>query len=155
MAKLRFGVDSAVSPDRVLKGATDFTERRPEIWPNISRKYYEVHEIGTTSAEVTEGSDLFGGIWARERYEWSRPDTVRATIQESNIFQPGGIWEIHVEGRDHGSHVEIIYHRQAKGLKGRLVGALTQVMGRRVLSRDLKKTLDILDRQGGSSQRER
>jgi hypothetical protein len=150
MAKLSFSVDSPVPPDRVLKGATDFTERRPEIWPNISRNYYEVHEVGKTSADVTEGSDVFGGIWARERYDWSKPNAVTATIQESNIFKRGGIWEMHVEGKDRGSRVAVDYHRQAKGLKGRLVGALTQVMGRRVLTRDLKKTLDILEREARS-----
>ena len=147
MAKLSYGADSSISPDRVLSGTTDFTERRPEIWPNISRKYYEVHEVGKTSADVTEGSDLFGGIWARERYDWSNPNMVRATIQESNIFKQGGLWEMHVEGKDRGSRVEVRYHRQAKGLKGRVVGALTQVMGRRVLTRDLNKTLDILERE--------
>ena len=145
MAKLSFSVNSALPPERVLKGATDFSERRPDIWPNISRKYYEVHEVGKTSADVTEGSDLFGGIWARERYEWTKPNTVRATIQESNIFKQGGIWEMHVEEEDRGSRVEVNYHRQAKGVKGRLVGGLTQVMGRRVLTRDLEKTLDILE----------
>jgi hypothetical protein len=150
MAKLSFSVDSPLPPDRVLRGATDFTERRPEIWPNISRKYYEVHEVGKTSADVTEGSSFFGGIWARERYDWSNPNTVRATIQQSNIFEQGGVWEMRVEGKDRGSRVEVDYHREAKGLKGRLVGALTQIMGRRVLTRDLKKTLDILEREARS-----
>lgn len=150
MAKLSYGADSPIPPDRVLRGAIDFTERRPEIWPSISRKYYEVHDVGKTSADVTEGSDVFGGIWARERYDWSNPNRVRATIQESNIFRQGGVWEMHVEGKDRGSRVEVLYHRQSKGLKGRLVGALTQIMGRRVLTRDLKKTLDILEREARS-----
>ena len=150
MAKLSYGADSPLSPDVIVKGASDFTERRPTIWPSISDRYYKVHEVAGTSADVTEGSDVFGGIWARELYDWSQQNTVRATIQESNIFKQGGVWELQVEGTDRGSTVEIRYHRQAKGLKGHLIGALTQLMGRRVLSRDLKKTLAILERDARS-----
>lgn len=145
MAKLSYGAESPLSPDQIVRGASDFTERRLAIWPNISDGYYEVHAVAQTSADVTEGSDLFGGIWAREHYDWSEPNTVRATIQESNVFQRGGVWEMRVEGENRGSRVEVRYHRQAKGLKGHLVGALTQLMGRRVLTRDLQKTLGILE----------
>jgi hypothetical protein len=145
MAKVRFSADSSVSPERVLAATTDFSDRRPEIWPRISRKYYAVHEVGDNWAEVTEGSDMMGGIWARERYEWSEPNTVRATIVDSNIFK-SGIWEMRVEPRNGGSHVEVNYHRQSKG-KGRLMGAIVTLMGRRVLPADLKKTLQILERE--------
>jgi polyketide cyclase/dehydrase/lipid transport protein len=146
MAKLQFSADTSVPPERVLEAITDFSDRRPEIWPSISRKYYEVHEVGDKWAEVTEGSDMMGGIWARERYEWSEPNTARATIMDSNIFK-SGIWELRVEPRDGGSHVEINYHRQSKGLKGRLLGAMATLMGRRVLPADLRKTLEILERE--------
>ena len=147
MPKLRLSADTRVSPDRVLQGAIDFTDKRPDIWPGISRKYYEVHQVGGMSADVTEGSDMFGGIWARERYDWSEPNTVRATIQESNIYHPGGTWEMRVEPRDGGSHVEVRHDRRAKGLTGRLMAPLTKVMGPRVLTRDLEKTLEILERE--------
>ena len=89
MPRIEFTVDSNVPPDRVLAAAADFSERRPDLWPNISRRRYTVHERGDTWAQVTEGSDVMGGIWARERYDWSTPGTVRATVVDSNVFAGG------------------------------------------------------------------
>src|SRR6266508_553412 len=119
MAKLSYGVDSKLGPDPILRATVDFSERRPEIWPNISRQFYRVHELGDCWADVTEGSK--GGTWARERYEWPNPGTVRATVQDSNIFQPGGTWELRaLPKEDGGTRIDVLYHRQARGLKGQL-----------------------------------
>jgi hypothetical protein len=35
-------------PANVVLGAlTDFSPRRPELWPNISPRLYQVHSVGT------------------------------------------------------------------------------------------------------------
>lgn len=95
MPKISFSVDSSVSPDRVLAAAADCSALRPELWPNILRKFYEVREVADTYAVVREGSALpGGGVWAVERYDWSEPGVVRGTVVESDIFQPGGVWEL-------------------------------------------------------------
>jgi hypothetical protein len=67
MAKVRFSIDSYLPAQTVLAIATDFSENRPHYWPNIDPKVYKVHTRSATSAEVTEGSAIFGGIWARAR----------------------------------------------------------------------------------------
>jgi len=140
VAKFRFGVDSRLGPESILRATVDFSDRRPEIWPNISRKVYRVHELGDGWADVTEGSK--GGTWARERYEWSNPGIVRAMVQDSNIFQPGGIWELRVLPKEGGgSRIEVLYHRQARGLKGHLGGALMQLVGRKLAMWSLAQTL--------------
>jgi hypothetical protein len=140
MAKHSFGVDSRLGPDPILRATVDFSVRRPEIWPNINRKIYRVHELGDCWAEVTEGST--GGVWARERYEWANPGVVRATVRDSNIFQPGGIWELRTLPKtDGGTRIDVLYHRQARGLKGHLVGALIQLVGRKPLTRSLAQTV--------------
>ncbi|HEX6509356.1 MAG TPA: SRPBCC family protein [Chloroflexota bacterium] len=145
MTAVRFTIESSVAPERVLAAATDFSERRPDLWPNISRRFYEVHETGQTWADATEGSDIMGGIWARERYDWSTPGTVRSTVQESNVFQPGGIWEIRVRPAENGgSCIELTRDRHGKGLKGRIIEAMMAVAGRKVLSSGLQQTLEIL-----------
>ena len=56
-----------------LTGAlTDFSERRFELWPNIDRKYYKVHQVSGTSAEVTEGSRGKSPLdWVYARYSSS------------------------------------------------------------------------------------
>jgi hypothetical protein len=140
LAKLSYGVDSRLGPDPILRATVDFSERWPEIWPNVSRKFYRVHELGDCWAEVTEGST--GGTWARERYEWPNPGMVRATVQDSNIFQPGGIWELRARPKEGGgTRIDVLYHRQARGLKGHLGGALMQLLGRKLASWSLAQTM--------------
>ena len=152
MPRVEFSIDSDVPADRVFAAITDFTERRPDWWPSISRKYYEVHETGDNYAVCTEGSDVLGGVWAKERYEWSDGE-VRATVQDSNIFE-SGVWEMKVEERDGGSHIEVVNRRKFKGAKGQFLGATIAVMGKPVLRRDLEKTLEILKKEGPESSTE-
>lgn len=147
MPRIEFSLDSDVPADRVFAAITDFTDRRPDLWPNISRKFYEVHAIGENWAEATEGTEVVGGIWARERYEWS-PSEIRATVMDSNICK-SGIWEMRVASRDGGSHIEVVNHRQFRG-KGHVLAAGLVLIGRPVLKKDLEKTLDILREQGES-----
>ncbi|MGH7687781.1 MAG: SRPBCC family protein [Candidatus Dormibacteria bacterium] len=144
MANINFSIDSDLSAEHVLAVATNFSEERPRYWPSIDAQVYRVHAQSSTTADITEGSAIFGGIWAREAYDWTEPNTVRATVQESNAFQPGGTWELRVTPRpDGGSHIEVRNHRRARGLKGRLVGIMLTVMGTKVLPRQLQKTLEI------------
>lgn len=149
MPRIAFSIDSSVPAERVLAAGRDFSERRPELWPGIARELYQIHEVTDTYAEVTEGSNFMGKVWARERYEWPEPDLVRGVVQDSNIFQPGGIWEMRVTPKDGGSHIGVVNHRRGKGVKGRFILGLVGVIGRFVLPQDFKKTLAILgERQG-------
>lgn len=146
MAKVTYTVETSVEPDRILAAATDFSERRLEVWPGIDPKVYEVHAQGDGWAEVTEGT-AGAGVWGRERYEWSG-NVVRATIQESNIFRPGGTWELRVEPRaDGGSVAHVSVHRRTYGIKGRLLGALMQLLGKRVLPKGFATTLAVIERE--------
>nr|MBA2254267.1 hypothetical protein [Chloroflexota bacterium] len=56
--------DGEVSAERFVAALTDFIERRPELWPNLDAKFYRLLERGDTWAEVTEGTDVLGGVWA-------------------------------------------------------------------------------------------
>jgi polyketide cyclase/dehydrase/lipid transport protein len=145
MASFEFAVDSSLPAAAVLDAATDFSERRPHLWPNIDPRVYRVHSLAPGRAEVTEGSAALGGVWARESYDWSRPGIVRATVQESNIFHPGGTWELRATAQPGGGcRVEVSIHRQARGARGRLVGAMMTLGGRRIHTRLLEKTLAIV-----------
>ena len=143
MAKIQISTDSDVPADTVLAAITEFSSRRPKLWPNIDPGVYKVHEVGADWADVTEGSSIAGGVWTRERYEWSVPEVVRATVQDSNIFK-SGFWEMKVRPSDGGSHIEILQDRQAKGIKGCLLGGMMTLMGSRVYRQGLDKTLAIL-----------
>lgn len=137
---IQFEVESPLQPDAVLKALTDFSERRPELWPAIDPKVYRVHEVSASSALVTEGTDFMGGIWATELYEWDGSETVRATIQESNFWHPGGTWALTaVHRKSGGSILRVTRDRRAKNAKSRLFEVMMRVVGARVLAKELLK----------------
>jgi polyketide cyclase/dehydrase/lipid transport protein len=145
MATFSYVVAAAVPPERVLAALTDFSDRRPDLWPTLARHYYKVLQVGPTSADVTEGSSVFGGIWGREHYDWSTPGVVTATLVESTIAEPGGTWTFTVRSDGQGGSVTTgEMRRKSKGLKGRLVGALAQITGPQLFASNLKKTLAIV-----------
>ena len=140
MARVEFEIKSPLGPDEVLTNLVDFSERRLRLWPAIDAAVYRVHDVGEGWADVTEGSDVFGGIWARERYDWSTPGAVRATLQESNAWNPGGTWTLRAEpGSNGGSRLIVIRDRRARNAKGRLLEALMRVAGARMLASELRK----------------
>jgi Polyketide cyclase / dehydrase and lipid transport len=152
MVEVRFEVETPLSPQQVRAAATDFSERRPQIWSGVDPKLYQVHALGDRTAEVTEGSREFGGIWARERYDWSDPDVVVAQVLDSNIFRTGSRWELRVRPTPAGgSRVEWTSLRQPSSLKGRLVVLALKVAGRQHLRGYLQQTLSKLESQTAST----
>lgn len=149
MATIRYSADGAVSPERFLAAMTDFSDRRPELWPNLDAKFYKLHERGETWAEVTEGTNVFGGVWARERYDWSEAGHVVLRVVESPHFRAGTTIEYRVTPRtDGGCHVEVVSTRIPTSLPGRLVGWILQIIGSRRFARDLQTTLSRLAAAG-------
>jgi hypothetical protein len=128
-----------------MNALTDFTPKRLQMWPNIDRRYYQVHEVNPTSAEVTEGSAFLGGVWERAHYEWSQPGVITITVQSSNAFAPGSFWRYSITAsEDGGSRVDFTLHRAGKSLKGRVLAAMLRVFGRRIFRQDLDRTLQRL-----------
>ena len=115
----------------MLEAAHDFSPRRADVWPNVRRRHLEVHESGENFADVTEGTWVVGLFWERNRYDWSQPGSVKATVIDSNIFQPGSTWELRATARDRGSEVELVLHRGfRRGPKGRIAGAVHHTVGK-------------------------
>lgn len=147
VAKIQYEADGEVSAQRFVAALTDFSERRPELWPNLDARFYRLFERGDTWAEVTEGTDVLGGVWARERYDWSEPGRVTLTLLESPDFQPGTLITYRVSDRaDGGCHVVVDFQRIAASPRGRLVGAVVQLAGVGRFGRDLRETLARLAR---------
>jgi hypothetical protein len=136
-------IDAAVSAERMMAAATDFSERRPELWPNISREFWKLHDRGPSWAEATEGSPA---VWARERYEWS-DNRVVGTTQDSNVWQSGGTWALTVEPRNGGSHIQMVLDRRWKG-RGWVFCVPVALFGRRMFERNLQKTLAVIASRG-------
>jgi hypothetical protein len=133
----------------VLAALTDFSERRPQIWPNLDARYYQVHARGETWAEVTEGSAFAGGVWERVRYDWAEPGQVRLVVQDSNAFAPGSYWDYRIAPAEgEGSRVTLTVRRSGRGLKGRLLAGLLRLFGSRIFARDLDRALAGLAQPG-------
>ena len=145
MARIHYEADGPVPPERFITALTDFSERRPELWPGLDARLFNVHQVGDAWAEVTEGTDVLGGIWGRERYDWSQPGLVRLTLLDSADFRPGTMIEYRVApGPAGGCHVTVDFQRIARTARGRLVGAIVQLTGARRFAGELRTALDRL-----------
>jgi hypothetical protein len=140
MARVRYGADGTLPAQRFIDALTDFSDRRPAIWPGLSARLFRVHELDDTSADVIEGSDVLGGIWAREHYEWSG-GVVTIRCVESPFFRAGTTTTWRVSSAATGCHVEVDLHRIARSPRGFIVGALVQLMGKRRFSAELQTAL--------------
>lgn len=148
MAQVEFDVRSgSVPPERFIAALTDFSPTRAEVWPNIDAEHLKVHEVGDTWADVTEGSSLAGGVWERNRYDWSTPGTVKVETTESNTWQPGSSWLYRVTPEGGGSRIHVTVVRNPKSVKGRLIAALLTVGGPRPLRTATEKVVKRLEQQ--------
>lgn len=142
MARIHYEAEGQIGPDRMIAALTDFTERRPRLWPGLSARLFQLHGLGESSAEVTEGTDVLGGVWARERYDWSVPGLVRLTLLEAPDFATGTTIEYRVTARSGGGcHVAVDFHRIACSPRGRLVGAIVQLRGARRFAAELRTAM--------------
>ena len=130
MAHFAFDLRTGASPDAVWEALTDFSERRPDLWPGLPRPMYEVYEVGETSADVREG--YRGPIWVRERYDWSVPGRVVWTAAESGFAMPGKTVTatIKPDPVGGGSIVHLTWDGTGKGLFGKFfVGFMALTRG--------------------------
>jgi hypothetical protein len=148
MPKLELEIDSSLPPQRIVDALTDFSERRPDIWPGLSRDLYEVYSVGETSAEIREGTKAPGmTVWAREHYDWSEPNVVRWTVKESNFSKPGGGLVARIEERPGGSRIHLTWEREGSTLKGRFVLRLMWLLRGKPIVSSMRKALDKLERE--------
>ena len=119
MPTVRVREHSDLPPNVVLAAARDFSARRAQLWPDVHVEDLEVHTLGETYADVTEGNPWpIGRVWERLRYDWSSPQALRATVIDSNLFKPGSTWELWATPEAGGSRVEIraVRHLRGRGL---------------------------------------
>lgn len=142
---------SAQSPlpaQRVLQAARDFSARRADVWPNVRKRHITVHQRGENFADVTEGTWVVGLFWERNRYDWSQPGTVKATVIDSSIFEPGSTWELRATARGSGSQVQMVLNRGfRRGPKGRIASTVHHTVGPWVWRWFLRHALSAVERQ--------
>lgn len=133
MPTVRFHMTSALNPVALMDVLTDFGPTRPQQWPTIGTDHFQVHELGDTWAEVTEGT---AAAWERARYDWdAQRRRVTVTTHDSKVFGPGGGWTFKLTPLATGTRVDIELVRNPKGLKRKLLAALLPAVAPRALKK--------------------
>jgi hypothetical protein len=71
MRTVHITMASHLTPERVLAAVYDFSARRAELFPAVSTDHLEIHELGSKSADVTEGTATGIGVnWERCHHDW-------------------------------------------------------------------------------------
>jgi hypothetical protein len=122
MPTVRLHMMSALSAPELMAVLTDFTSARPALWPSVDADHFEVHAIGDTWAEVTEGT---ASAWERARYEWDgQRRRVTVATHDSKVFGPSGGWVFQLTPEAAGTRIDIELIRRPMTLTRRLLAAL-------------------------------
>ena len=149
MATIHLHETTTSTPEQFVAGLTDFGPGRSELFGNSSDDYLKVHDQGPTEADVTEGS---GGVWERLHYDWSDPDRVVMTTTDSNIWGGHSGHTYTFTRQSNGTtEVDAVVVRDGKNLKGRALGIVLGLFGKRVLGKPLGKTVKAIEARNGGA----
>ena len=141
MATIHLKETTTATPEQFIAGLTDFGPGRSKIFGQQRRRVPRGARPGPGHADVTEGS---GGVWERLRYDWSDPKHVVLTTTDSNIWG-GASGHTYTFKRqpDGTTELDVVIVRDGKNVKGRALGLVLGIFGKRVLGKELRE-----DRQG-------
>jgi hypothetical protein len=143
MATIHLHQTTTATPKQFVAGLTDFGPGRSQLFGRSADEYLKVHDQGPTEADVTEGS---GGIWERLHYDWSDPNRVVMTTTESNTWGGGSGHTYTFTRQPAGTtDVDVVVVREGKNLKGRALGIVLGIIGKRVLGKELAKTAKAIE----------
>jgi hypothetical protein len=143
MATIHFKETTSSTPAQFIAGLTDFGPGRAQLWGNSTDGYLKLHDQRPGHADVTEGSR---GIWERLRYDWSDPKHVVLTTTDSNVWGEGsGHTYTLTRHSDGNTEVDVVIVRKGKNLKGRVLGGLLDIGGKRSLEKAFGKTLKAIE----------
>ena len=149
MATMHLKQTTTATPEQLVAAITDFGPGRSEIFGRSADGYLKVHDRGPTDADVTEGS---GGVWERLHYDWSDPNRIVMTTTDSNLWggNSGHIYTL-TRQPDGKTELDAVVVRDGKNLKGRALGLVLGIFGKRVLGKELAKTVKAIeDRNDGA-----
>jgi hypothetical protein len=134
---------TTATPEQFVAGLTDFGPGRSELFGNSADKYLEVHDQGPGEADVTEGS---GGVWERLHYDWSDPRHVVLTTTDSNAWGGASGHTYTLTPQPDGTtDVDVVVVRDGKNFRGRAIGVLLAITGKRFFGKALAKTLRAIE----------
>ena len=149
MATIHLKETTTATPEQFVAALTDFGPGRSELFPNSGDEDLKVHDKGPTSADVTEGSS---GVWERLHYDWSDPNRVVMTTTDSNTWGGNsGHTYTFTRQPDGTTELDAVVVREGKNLKGRALGVVLSIFGKRVLGGAMKKTIKAIEARSDSA----
>jgi hypothetical protein len=143
MATIHLKQTTTATPEQFVAGLTDFGPGRSELFGNSADGYLKVHDQGAGQADVTEGSR---GVWERLHYDWSDPNRVVMTTTDSNVWGgASGHTYTFTRQPDGTTDVDVVVVREGKNLKGRMLALVLPLFGKRVLGKELGKTVKAIE----------
>ena len=147
MATINLHQTTTLTPEQYIAGLTEFAPGRSKLFGNSADEYLKVHQLGSTQADVTEGS---GGVWERLQYDWSDPNHVVLTTTDSNVWggKSGHTYNFR-RNADGTTDIDVVIEREGKNTKGRLLGFLAGSIGKGGLERAFGKSLRAIEARNG------
>ena len=150
MATIHMKVTTTATPEQFVAALTDFGPGRSQLFGNSADDYLKVHDEGPHYADVTEGSR---GSWERLHYDWSDPTHVEMKTTASNIWggHSGHTYTL-TRKPDGTTDLDAVVVREGKNLKGRMLGLVLGIFGKRVLGKALGKTVKAIEARNATPQ---
>jgi len=148
-AELHFHRTTTLTPEQYIAGLTDFGPGRSQLFGNSADEYLQVHHLGRSEADVTEGS---GGIWERLHYDWSDPSHVILTTTDSNLWGGASGHTYNFTRHPNGTtDIDVVVVREGKNLKGRLLSLVLRTIGRSVLKKAFEGSVKAIEARNGAA----
>ena len=143
MSTIHLHQTTTATPEQFVAGLTDFGPGRSKLFPNSADEDLKVHSQGPDYADVTEGS---GGVWERLRYDWSDPNHVVLTTTDSNVWGGASGYRYTLTRQPNGTtDIDVVVVREGKTFKGRMLGIVLGIFGKRVLGKALGTTVKAIE----------
>ena len=143
MSTIHLRQTTTATPEQFVAGLTDFGPGRSKLFPNSADEDLKVHSQGPDYADVTEGS---GGVWERLRYDWSDPNHVVLTTTDSNVWGGASGYRYTLTRQPNGTtDIDVVVVREGKTFKGRMLGIVLGIFGKRVLGKALETTVKAIE----------
>ena len=143
MATIHLHQTTTSTPEQFVAGLTDFGPGRSELFGNSADDYLKVHDQRPNQADVTEGS---GSVWERLHYDWSDPNHVVLTTTDSNVWGGHSGHTYTFTRQPNGTtDVDVVVVREGKNFKGRMLGIVLGIFGKRVLGKAMGNTVKAIE----------
>jgi len=143
MSTINLHQTTTLTPEQYIAGLTDFGPGRSKLFGNSADGYLKVHQLGSTQADVTEGS---GGVWERLQYDWSDPNHVVLTTTDSNVWGGASSHTYDFTRQPNGTtDIDLVVVREGKNFKGYLLGFVLGTIGKAVLEKAFVNSVKAIE----------